>query len=149
MAAHHRHVAGVVVHAFLLFVGLVVLFIDDNQPEIGIRQKQRRARADHDRDFAVGDRPPRARAFPRRQFRMPFRRAHAEPRGEAVEELRGERNLRHQDQALPAGADRIGHCLEINFGLARAGDTVEQCHRIAALGNRCFQLGRGRKPGQR
>ena len=66
MAAHHRHVAGVIVHAVFLLVGGVVLFIDDDQAEIGIGQEQRRARADHDRDFAVGDRPPSARAPARR-----------------------------------------------------------------------------------
>ena len=32
MRAHHRHVAGVVMRAFVLLVGLVVLFIDDDQP---------------------------------------------------------------------------------------------------------------------
>ena len=139
VAAHHRHVAGMIVHAVFLLVGRIVLLIDDDQAEIGIGQKQRRARADHDGDLAVGDSPPGARAFARRQLRMPFRRPHAEARGEAVEELRGERDLRHQDQALPAAADRVRHRLEINFGLAGAGDAVEQRHRIAALGDRCFQ----------
>ena len=126
VAAHHRHVAGVIAHAVLLLVGGVVLLIDDDQAEIGIGQKQRRARADDDRYFAFGDGPPGARAPARRQFRMPFRRPRAEARGEAVEELRGERDLRHQDQALPAAADRVRHRLEINFGLAGAGDAVEQ-----------------------
>ncbi len=66
VAAHHRHVAGVIVHAVFLLVGLVVLLIDDDQAEIGIGQEQRRARADHDRHLAVGDRPPGARASARR-----------------------------------------------------------------------------------
>ena len=140
MAAHHRHVAGVIAHAVLLLVGLVVLLIDDNEAEIGIRQKQRRARADHDRDFAVGDGFPGAGALARRKFGMPFRRADAEARGETVEELRGERDLRHEDEALPAGADRVGHRFEINFGLARAGDAVEQRHRIFVLGDGGFQF---------
>ena len=48
MRAHHRHVAGVIMRAFVLLVGLVVLLIDDDEPEIGVGQKQRRARADHD-----------------------------------------------------------------------------------------------------
>ena len=114
VAAHHRHVAGVVVHAVFLLIGGVVLFIDDDQPEIGIGQEQRRARADHDRNFAFGDSRPGAGALARRELRMPFRRAGAEARRKAVEELRGECDLRHQDQALPAGADSVGHRLEIN-----------------------------------
>ena len=127
VAAHHRHVARVVAHAVLLLVGRVVLLIDDDQAEIGVRQEQRRARADHDRNFAVGDRLPGARALARRQLRMPFRRAHAEARGEAVEELRGERDLRHQDRGSAGRARmRVRHRLEIDLGLARAGDAVEQ-----------------------
>ena len=140
MAARHRHVAGVIAHAVLLFVGLVVLLIDDNEAEIGIRQKQRRARADHDRDFAVGDGLPGARALARRKFGMPFRRPHAEARSETVEELRGERDLRHENKSLPAGANRVGNGFEINFGLAGPGDAIEQRHRIFVLGDGGFQF---------
>ena len=131
--AHHRHVAGVIVRAVLLLVGRVVLLIDDDEAEIGIGQKQRRARADHDRDFVRRHRRPGALARARRKLRMPFRRPHAEALGEAVERLRGERDLRHQDQRLPLLADVLRHRLEIDFGLARAGDAVEQRHRGAAL----------------
>ena len=139
MAAHHRHVAGVVAHAVLLLVGRIVLLIDHDQPEIGIGQEQRRARADHDRNFAAGDRPPSARAPARGELGMPFRRAGAEARGEAVEEGRGERDLRHQNEALPAAADGVGDRLEIHFRLARAGDAVDQRHRIAAFCQRRFE----------
>ena len=144
MAAHHRHVAGVVADAVLLLVGGVVLLIDDNQAKIGVGQEQRRAGADHDRNLAVGDGPPGARAPARRELRMPFRRPHAEAGGEAVEELGGQRDLRHQDQALPAASDHIRHRLEIDLGLARAGDTVDERNRIAALGDRGLEFGRGR-----
>ena len=138
-AAHHRHVAGVVMRAVLLLVGGVVLFIDDDQAEIGIRQKQRRARADHHRDLVRRHRRPGALAHARRNLRMPFRRPHAEARGEAVERLRGERDLRHQDQRLPLLADVLRHRLEIDFGLAGAGDAVEQRHGVAALIDRGAQ----------
>jgi hypothetical protein len=143
MAAHHRHVAGVVTHAVFLLVGGIVLFIDNNQAEIGVRQKQSRARADHDAHFAVGDGTPGARAQPRRQFGVPLRRPRTETRGKAVEKLRGQRNLRHQDQALPTAPDRVRHGLEIDFGLSRTGDAVEQCDRIAALRHGVLQSGRG------
>ena len=59
--AHHRHVAGVIAHAVLLLVGGVVLLIDDDQAEIGVRQEQRRARADRDRRLARRHRRPGAR----------------------------------------------------------------------------------------
>ena len=131
--AHHRHVAGVIAHAVLLLVGGVVLLIDDDQPEIGIGQEQRRARTDHHRHLVHRHRRPGARALSRRELRMPFRRRHAEALREAIEELRGERDLRHQDQHLPAPAHRLGDRLEIDFGFARAGDAVDQRDAEAAL----------------
>ena len=130
--------------AFVLLVGLVVLFIDDDQPEIGVRQKQRRARADHDLRLAGRDRRPVARAGARRQFGMPFQRPHAETLREAVEKLPGQRDLRHQDQRLPAAADDFGDRLEIDLGLARAGDAVEQRDVKAAVrGQRAHGIDRG------
>jgi hypothetical protein len=118
MAAHHRHVTGVVAHAILLLVGGIVLLIDDDEAEIGVRQEQRRPRADDDRNFAVGDCLPGARTPAWREFRMPFGRAHAEARCKPVEELRGERDLRHQNETLAAVADAVCHRLEIDLGLA-------------------------------
>ncbi len=138
-AAHHRHVAGVIMRAVLLLVGGVVLFIDDDEPEIGVRQEQRRARADHHRHFVLRHRAPGALTRARRQLRMPFRRPHAEARRKAVEELRGERDLRHQDQRLVLAADVLRHRLEIDLRLAGAGDAVEQRDRVAALRRRGTQ----------
>jgi hypothetical protein len=63
---------------------------------------------------------------------MPFRRTHAEALGEAVEELRGERDLRHEDQGLAGAPDHFGNGFEIDRGLAGAGHAVDQRHRIAA-----------------
>jgi hypothetical protein len=133
MGAHHRHVAGVVMRAFVLLVGLVVLFVDDDQPEMGIGKKQRGACADHDRSFAGGNRGPVALPCARSQFGMPLQRTHAETLREAIEELAGQRDLRHQDQRLLAAADRFRNGLEINFGFARAGDAIEQCDVKAAV----------------
>ena len=46
VGAPYRQVAGMVAPAFLLLVGAVVLFINDNHPEIFKRRKQRGAGAD-------------------------------------------------------------------------------------------------------
>ena len=116
-----------------------MLFIHHDEPEIGVGQEQRRARADHHRYLVRRHRAPRARARARRQLRMPFRRPGAEAGGEAVERLRGERDLRHQDQRLPLVPDIFRHRLEIDFRFAGAGDAVEQRHRVAALIDRGAQ----------
>ena len=147
-AAHHRHVAGVVVRAVLLLVGGIVLFIDDDEAEVGVRQEQRRARADDHRHLVGRDRRPGARAFARRKLRVPFRRPRAETRGEAIEKLRGERDLRHQDQRLPLQPDVFRHRLEIDLRLAGAGDAVEQRDRVAALRRRSCAARRRRRVGR-
>ena len=140
---HHRHVARVVAHAVLLLVGGVVLLIDDDQTEVCVRQKQRRARADHDADFVRRHRQPGARAQPRRELRMPLRRPGAEAGGEAIEELRRQRDLGHQHERLLAPADALGHRLEIHLGLARAGDAIEQGDAEAAAEHLAAQFIRG------
>ncbi len=50
---------------------------------------------------------------------------------EAVDELRRQGDLRHQDQALATHPDRFRNRLEIDLGLAEAGDPFEQRHLIA------------------
>jgi len=46
MAAHHRHVAGMVMDAVLLLVGRIMLLIHDDQAESRVGQEQGRAGAD-------------------------------------------------------------------------------------------------------
>ena len=53
-------------------------------------------------------------------------RAGAEARLEALDRLRRERNLRHQNDCAFALFQRVSKGLEINLGLAAAGDAVEQ-----------------------
>ena len=48
LRTHDRDVARMVTRRFLLFVGRFVLLIDDDQPEILERRKDRAARTDHD-----------------------------------------------------------------------------------------------------
>ncbi len=57
---------------------------------------------------------------------MPCRRHHAEANGKAAQHRFGQRNLGQQDQHLPPAAQRLRHRLEIDLGLTRSGDAVEQ-----------------------
>ena len=70
--------------------------------------------------------PHSALALARRDRRMPFGGPGAEARGEAIEELRSQRDFRQQDERLTARAQRRGDRLEIDLRLARAGDAFEQ-----------------------
>ena len=142
-AAHHRHVARVVDDAVLLLVGALVLFVDDDQAEIGEGQEQSRARADDDARFAARHGAPQPLALAGRDRRVPLGRPRAEAGGETVEELRRQRDLRQQHQRLPPGAQGRGDRLEIDFGLARAGDAFEQDRARRPRSNRLLKRLRG------
>ena len=131
-------------HPVLLLVGGIVFLIDHDQAEVRIRQEQRRARAGDDAHLAGGDGGPGTGALARREFRMPFRRPHPEAFGEAIKELSGQGDLRHQDQGLPALAHVVRGRFEIDFGLARAGHPIDQRDReTAARDTRTQRLGGG------
>ena len=76
-------------------------------------------------DLACGDGLVEPLAAARADAGVPQRRTHPEARDEAVDELRRERDLGHQDQRLHAAAQRRGDRLEIHLGLARPGDAFE------------------------
>ena len=142
MAADHRHVAGLIGDALLLLIALVVLLIDDDEAEIGEGEKQGRAGADHELRLVLRHGAPDAAAHRRGDAGMPLGRAGAEPLLAARNELIGERDLGHQHQHLAAARERRGDRLEINFGLARAGNAVEQSHG-EAVASVVEQLARG------
>src|SRR3546814_3873144 len=51
---------------------------------------------------------------------------HAQARAEARQQLRGQADLRHQHQRLPAARQAVGDRVQVDLGLAAAGDAVEQ-----------------------
>ena len=140
--AHHRGVASMILNSVFLLERGLVRFVDDDQPEVRIGQEQSRAGADRDLRLAARDRAPGAPPLRRAQVRMPRDRGAAEARLEALEEWLGERDLGQQDQRLFVLPQALGDRLEIDLGLARAGDSVEQ-HRIEALADRGGEAGRG------
>ena len=63
LGAHDGDIAGVVARRFLLLVGRVVLFIDDDQREVGDRSENGGARADDHASFSALDAMPLLGAF--------------------------------------------------------------------------------------
>ena len=131
-----RHVAALVGDAVLLLEAGVVLLVDHDQAEIGERQEQGRARADHDRLAALGDPPPGAPARARAELGMPHGGRPAEAAREALQQLRRERDLRQQHQHLAALPEDRGDRLEIDLGLAGAGHAFQQGDAMAARASR-------------
>ena len=115
-----------IVHAVILLEALIVLLVDDDEAEIGKRQKQRGSGTDHDARLAGGDRTPHPPALGARECGMPLRRGASEALLETAQELTGERDLGQHDERLPTFLEGAGDGLEIDLGLARAGDTVDE-----------------------
>ena len=74
---------------------------------------------------------------------MPHRRRDAEAALEALQPLRGQRDLRQQHQRLAALAQAFRHGLQIDLGLAGPGHAVQQRHRETACRHRLPQRGCG------
>ena len=63
-------------------------------------------------------------------------------RRDARLQLRCQRDLGHQQQALPAGRDHGVDQPQVHLGLAAAGHAVQQADRVARRGEQGFQCGR-------
>jgi hypothetical protein len=132
LAAHQGEVAGVVADAVLLLVAAVVLLVDHDQPGLGQRHEHRRARADDHPGLAAPGGGPDPGALAVGQTRVQRVHRHAEAAAEALQGLRGQADLGHQHQRLLPRRQAIGDGVQVDLGLAAAGDAVEQRGREAA-----------------
>ena len=135
-AQHHRralhlrplegHLPGMIPGRLLAAVTLFMLLVDHDDPEIRKRRKQRRPRADHHIQVALGRPVKLILALPGAHFRMDD----GDPAAEAVIEphhgLVGQRDLRDQDDRLPSSPDRLRDQLDIDLRLAAAGHPLYQ-----------------------
>ena len=121
-------VAGVVTRLRVgLFVTRVVLLVHHDELQMPQRQKERRACAD-DQFPAVGTGEPQVvfGAARQREFRMVGRDAAAEDAFEPRDQLRRDGDFGHEQQHVAAAGERFGDQVDVQFGLARAGDAVQQ-----------------------
>ena len=129
--AFHGHVPGGIRQAILLLVGAVVFLVDDDQAEPGEGREHGRAGADEDAMLAAGAFVPNVEALRVRDAGVQHRGS-AEAGPHAVQRLRCERDLRHQQQRLAATAQHLGNDVEIHLRLAAAGDAIEQVAAVLA-----------------
>ena len=126
LRAHHRHVARLVVDAILLLEAGVVLLVDHDQAEIGVGQEQRRAGADHHARLAAWR--PRARPARARRRRAPNA---TRPGGQPKRRLKRSMNWLvsaisgSMISACTTLLQGARHGLEVDLGLAGAGDAVD------------------------
>ena len=131
LAAHNGDVARVVAGRLLLLVGMLVLLVHDDQAERFDGGEDGRARADGDARAALANLVPLVVPLAGGQMAVQHRhqrlqRAGAEPRLEALDGLRRERDFRHEDNRALALLQGVGDGLQIDLGLAAAGDAVEE-----------------------
>ncbi len=127
----------------LLFVGAVLLLIDHDEPEVLDGREESRTRADHDARLAVANPRPFAPTVA-----VGLRRV--ENRGGAPESLLngargggGEPDLGYQDDTPATRRKDRFETSDVDLGLARSGDAVEEEGCIAARGGRGVDGGYG------
>ena len=101
--------------------------------EIRDRREHRRARAEHDARLARHALAPGGEAFGVGERGMQHRHRNGETLAETPDELRREPDLRHQHQRALAAAQRSLDRVQIDLGLAAAGDAVQQEGREAPV----------------
>ena len=113
-----------------------MLLVDDHETQVVQGRGHRDARADHEVDIAGADPPPLVGTLALTEPRMEHRDACGEVRAEAVDEGRGERDLRDEHEGRAAILERRRDRLDVDGGLPTAGDTVEQERRRVPRGDR-------------
>ena len=118
--------AGVVAGVALLLVGGVVLLVDHDQAEVAQRREDGRARPDADARLAAAQPLPLVVALAVGEGRVQDGEAVAEPGPEARHRLRRQADLGDQHDRPLAPRQRRLDRGEVDLGLARAGDAVQQ-----------------------
>ncbi len=123
---HHRQVAGVVARAVVLLEGRVVLLVDHHDAQVLHRGEDGAADPHADAGLSPPQPQPLAVPLPVGEAAVEERHLVAEAGAKAPGQLGGERDLGHEDQRSPPGGAGQRDGLEVDLGLARAGDPVEQ-----------------------
>jgi hypothetical protein len=108
-----------------LFERRFVLLVDDDEAQVGRGGEHGAAGADDHRHVAAGDRLPVLMALDIGHVAVQHGDA-VEARGESSHRLRGEADLRHEYDRLPAETGDAFDGLQVDLGFAAASDAVEQ-----------------------
>ena len=126
LRAPHRDIAAVIAQLFALLVRRLVLFVDDDELEIGQGREHGAARAHDDIQSTASRQLPVLAAGAHAQVTVQRRDAAAEALAEDAQDLRGERYFWHKNQSLAAGFTR-GLCgAQVDLGFAAGGHAVQR-----------------------
>jgi hypothetical protein len=119
--------------AFVLLERGVVFLVDDDDAELRHRREHRGACAQNHTRLARQALPPRGQTFVVRETGVQDADGYGEPLAEAPDELWRQPDLGHEHQRAAARAQRVLDAVQVDLGLAAAGDAVEQERREAAV----------------
>ena len=129
LRAKYRGVPRRVAKAFLLFVRSVMFLVHHHDAELPERDEHCGARTDDDIGATVARCQPGLGALRFAHAGMKWGDPSRKARLKAVHQLRCEPDFGHQNQRLLAPAQGVRRDLQIDFGLAAAGDAFEQADR--------------------
>ena len=113
-----------------------MLLVDDDQPEVVDRREHRRARTDADPRLALAQAPPLGVALAGVSRECSTATVSPKRSTKRADDLRRERDLGHQHDRAAALLERRRGGPQVDLGLARAGDAVQQPLLGAALAQR-------------
>ena len=126
LGAYHGQIPGVVAQVGLLFVGGVVFLIHHDETDILKGGEDRRTGPDDDGGLAVQDAHPLVQALAGGQAAVQHGDLFPETGPEAPFHLGDEGDFRHQHEGCFLAGNGLGHQVEVDFGLAAAGDALQQ-----------------------
>ena len=135
LRAHDGHIPSVIARCVFLLVARLLLFVDDNQPDVFKRSKDCGPRTDNDTRVTHSDTPPFARSFRIAHRGMQYRNAfetRAKPRAALPANPERQSDFWHEDDGSFPARERILHGAQIHFCLTASGDAVKQLRAKSA-----------------
>src|SRR5260221_3151144 len=112
--------------ALALCISRVMLFIKDNDAQVGQRREERGTPPDHYIDLASANTQPLIIAFSRCERAVDNGNSTWKAACETLDSLRGKSNLRYKHDAAFALRNDCRQCLEINLSFTTTRDTMEE-----------------------
>ena len=112
-AAELCHIPRMVARRRLRLIGVLLLFVQNHQPQVIEWGEHRRPRADRDGNFPAAHPFPFVQALGKREAAMKYRHSPSIPAMEQRQALRRQRDLRHHDNdVLPIGEHLVDQAHE-------------------------------------
>ena len=135
-AAELGNVARVIARRIFRLVACLLLLVEDNEADVRQRRKHSAACAKHNMHLAAADTLPLVVAFCERQRAVQHRNIIAELGSEAAQDLRRERDFRHEQHGSFSAAQCFLDEFQVDLRFAAGSHAVQQCGTAAFMAKR-------------